>query len=96
MGHTPLISLFAGRRASMPGIPHGPFSPPPLGSDVDGDPLSPRFSVMVLSDSNSEPEEEIAFDIQPEEGRLPDSSYTEGDSLFTWTDITGEGEVNWG
>ena len=31
----------------------------------------------------------IAFDVQPIEGRLPQSSYTEGDSLFTWTDITG-------
>ena len=39
-----------------------------------------------LSDSDAE---DIAFDVQPSEGRLPQSSYTEEDSLFTWTDITG-------
>jgi hypothetical protein len=32
----------------------------------------------------------IAFDVKPIQGRLPQSSYTEEDSLFTWTDITGQ------
>ena len=48
---------------------------------------------MVLSESVSlsedEPEEVIAFDTQPIEGRLPNSSYSWEDNLFTWTDITG-------
>ena len=70
-------------------------------------PTSPHPStVMVFSNftSDSEPEEMIAFDIEQGEGmhRLPDSSYTEEDSLFTWTDITGwkrgrgGGEIKWG
>ena len=45
--------------------------------------------VFSTSPSDSEVEEMIAFDVQPGEGRLPDSSYTDEDSLFTWTDITG-------
>lgn len=53
-------------------------------------------TVMVFSDSahlseDEEPEEEvIIFDAQPTEGRMPNSSYKAEDTLFTWTDITGE------
>ena len=53
------------------------------------EPQSP-MSVMAFSESFSDEEpEEITFDTQHSEGRLPDSSYTDQDTLFTWTDITG-------
>lgn len=55
-----------------------------------------QSTVMVLSDtanlSEEEPEEVITFDAQPNEpGRMPNSSYKAEDTLFTWTDITGDG-----
>ena len=34
--------------------------------------------------------EEVTFDTQPIEGRMPNSSYNSRDTLFTWTDITGQ------
>ena len=54
-------------------------------------PMTPQPAVvMVFSDlSDEEPEEMIAFDTQPIEGRLPNSSYSQKDTLFTWADITG-------
>lgn len=43
-----------------------------------------------LGQDDSEPELlGLEFDVQSREGRLPDSSYTEEETLFTWTDITG-------
>ena len=55
---------------------------------------SSQSTVMVLSDSThlseDEAEEIITFDTQPNEGRLPNSSYSAADTLFTWADITGE------
>ena len=55
-------------------------------------PTSPTLPIVTAysnSISDSDTEDMIAFDVQPSEGRLPQSSYTEEDSLFTWTDITG-------
>ena len=49
----------------------------------------PIVTAYSNSISDSDTEDMIAFDVQPIEGRLPQSSYTEEDSLFTWTDITG-------
>ena len=40
-------------------------------------------------EEDSEPEV-LEFDIQSREGRLPDSSYTDEETVFTWTDITGK------
>ena len=40
-------------------------------------------------EDDSEPEV-LEFDIQSREGRLPDSSYTDEETVFTWTDITGK------
>ena len=34
--------------------------------------------------------EEVTFDTQPTESRMPNSSYSAKDTLFTWADITGE------
>ena len=69
---------------------------------VLGSPLSPTSSgttLMVLSEtfnlSEEEPEEMIAFDTQPVAGRLPNSSYSWEDNLFTWTDITGQYASQW-
>ena len=49
----------------------------------------PIVTAYTNSVSDSDTEDMIAFDVQPIHGRLPQSSYTEEDSLFTWTDITG-------
>ena len=57
-----------------------------LTSSLTAGPVVTAYS-HSLSDSDAE--DMIAFDVQPSEGRLPQSSYTEEDSLFTWTDITG-------
>ena len=89
-----MIYLFhLGQRASTPHSHAQPLASAGSASDVS-QPFSPGGSiahtVMVLSNSvDGETEEVITFDVQPGEGRLPDSSYTEEDSLFTWTDITG-------
>ena len=34
--------------------------------------------------------EVVEFDVQSCAGRLPDSSYSDFETLFTWTDITGQ------
>ena len=73
------------------------------GVGVAPSPMSPltssgRFSsstVMILPESaslsDSEEVEEIEFNNQiGGEGCLPNSSYYEEDTLFTWEDITGE------
>lgn len=90
------LCLYLGQRASTPqSIPSHAQSLASAGSTSDvSQPFSPGGSiahtVMVLPNSmDEEAEEVITFDVQPGEGRLPDSSYTEEDSLFTWTDITG-------
>ena len=49
----------------------------------------PIVTAYTNSVSDSDTEDMIAFDVKPIQGRLPQSSYTEEDSLFTWTDITG-------
>ena len=33
--------------------------------------------------------EELVFDVRSHDGRLPGSSYTAEETLFTWTDVTG-------
>ena len=71
------------------GVPPSPMSPPLTSSG--------RFSsstVMILPESaslsDSEEVEEIEFNNQiGGEGCLPNSSYYEEDTLFTWEDITG-------
>ena len=75
-----------------------PTSLPGISASTDigsQDSLSISHStVMILSDSTNlsdeEPEEVITFDTQPNEGRMPNSSYSAEDTLFTWGDITGE------
>jgi len=48
-------------------------------------------SGLNTGESNgSEVGEEVTFDTQPIEGRLPNSSYSSRDTLFTWMDITGQ------
>ena len=70
--------------------------PPETGEEPSLSPTTSLTSASVPivkayshSVSDSDTEDMIAFDVQPIQGRLPQSSYTEGDSLFTWTDITG-------
>ena len=42
-------------------------------------------------DNESESDIEVVeFDVQSLAGRLPDSSYSDFETLFTWTDITGQ------
>ena len=73
------------------GVALSPMSPP-IGLTSSG-----RFSsstVMILPESaslsDSEEVEEIEFNNQiGGEGCLPNSSYYEEDTLFTWEDITG-------
>ena len=91
------LLLCVGQSTTTPPATPGQVTPlPSVGSASDvGQYFTPGGStphtVMVFSTSpsDSEAEEMIAFDVQPGEGRLPDSSYTDEDSLFTWTDITG-------
>ena len=72
------------------GVPPSPMSSPLTSSG--------RFSsstVMILPESaslsDSEEVEEIEFNNQiGGEGCLPNSSYYEEDTLFTWEDITGD------
>ena len=72
------------------GVVQSPMSPPLTSSG--------RFSsstVMILPESatlsDSEEVEEIEFNNQiGGEGCLPNSSYYEEDTLFTWEDITGD------
>ena len=72
--------------AGGPSGGEGPLlSPTPSSSSA----TLPTVIAYSHSVSDSDTEETIAFDVQPIRGRLPQSSYTEGDSLFTWTDITG-------
>ena len=73
--------------AGGPSGGEGPLlSPTPFSSSLA---TLPTVTAYSRSLSYSDTEETIAFDVQPIQGRLPQSSYTEGDSLFTWTDITG-------
>ena len=71
------------------GVVMSPMSPSPSASRLS------TSTVMVLSESASlsdlEEVEEIEFNNQiGGEGCLPNSSYYEEDTLFTWEDITGE------
>ena len=94
----------------MPIAPTSP-SQVPGGSVVSGETVSldsvsissrtQSTTVMILSDSahlsDDELEEEvITFDAQPNEGRMPNSSYKAEDTLFTWMDITGKGSFRIG
>ncbi len=91
--------LSSGRRDSVPIAPMSPSQIPggSVSSEVgslDTQSVS-SLTVMVLSDSanlsEEEPEEVVTFDAQPNEpGKMPNSSYKAEDTLFTWTDITGE------
>lgn len=68
-----------------------PLSPPPSANRLS--------TVMVLSESasvsDSEEVEEIEFNNQiGGEGCLPNSSYYEEDTPFTWADITGTNKDN--
>jgi hypothetical protein len=56
------------------------------------------FDSNVFPDIHSDDEEDetedsdlevLEFDIKSKAGRLPDSSYTDEETLFTWSDITG-------
>lgn len=38
---------------------------------------------------DEEESEELEFDVQSHDGRLPGSSYTAEETLFTWADVTG-------
>lgn len=78
---SPLPSLSSTDQLVEMGIPQWPNSP--------SSPNMPVVTIYSNSISDSDTEDMIAFDVQPGEGRLPQSSYTEEDSLFTWTDITG-------
>ena len=77
---------------SSEGVVPSPMSPP-IGLTSSGR-FSSSTTVMVLPESaslsDSEEVEEIEFNNQiGGEGCLPNSSYYEEDTLFTWEDITG-------
>ena len=77
---------------SSEGVVPSPMSPP-IGLTSSGR-FSSSTTVMILPESaslsDSEEVEEIEFNNQiGGEGCLPNSSYYEEDTLFTWEDITG-------
>lgn len=46
--------------------------------------------VVYVDDIDSDSDLDVLeFDVQSQVGRLPDSSYTDQETLFTWSDITG-------
>lgn len=63
----------------------------PTSQDDSSSPVYIPIPALDLTNGKSPEPEELHFDIQPERGRLPDSSYsTNDDALFTWADITGQ------
>ena len=93
------ISQVMGRNEgsiSSEGVVPSPMSPP-IGLTSSGR-FSSSTTVMILPESaslsDSEEVEEIEFNNQiGGEGCLPNSSYYEEDTLFTWEDITGSVHV---
>ena len=59
-----------------------------LGTMVDSTTTYDSMMPEMGSDEDSLHEVPV-FDVQSLEGRLPNSSYTDEETLFTWTDITG-------
>lgn len=51
-------------------------------------PDSTKATGVLFQDPDSDSDIPV-FDVQPQDGRLFNSSYTDRETLFTWTDITG-------
>ena len=45
---------------------------------------------VYIEDQDDSDLDVLEFDVKSKVGRLPDSSYTDQETLFTWSDITGD------
>ena len=52
-------------------------------------PQPPTISPSSFTTGVEANADDVTFDTQPTEGRMPNSSYSAKDTLFTWADITG-------